>query len=181
MGHLPIAQPTPRRTWHFSRRVIPLALLVLGAVAVFGVALAVAWPTPENVRQITHGPNWVAVAWVDALAVNEPVRIVEHRIYLVKLESGETLALYQKDPRPNFGCTVPFNPRFEFAGHTGWFRNPCHGQTYDLTGTCFDGPCARGLDRYEVRVQDGHVQIDVNTLILGPPVAPPGQRPVTPE
>lgn len=80
------------------------------------------------------------------------------------------LALYQKDPR--LGCTVPWRPDFEFLGRKGWFRNPCHGQTYDLDGNCVFGPCIRGLDRFPVRVKDGRVQVNVEQVIHGPPLGP---------
>jgi len=102
--------------------------------------------------------------------VNQPVRVVEGRLWLVKQESGEVLALYQKDPR--LGCTVPWRPDFEFRGRTGWFRNPCHGQTYDLGGSCVAGPCVRGLDRFQVRVADREVQVNLAKLIPGPAIGP---------
>jgi Rieske Fe-S protein len=99
------------------------------------------------------------------------VRDIDLRVWLVKFESGEILALSQKDP--HLGCTVPWRADFQFKGYKGWFRNPCHGETYDLTGYCYAGPCPRGLDRYETQVADGKVQVRVGngTLIQGPPVA----------
>jgi nitrite reductase/ring-hydroxylating ferredoxin subunit len=147
--------------------VIPLALLVLSAGAVIGVALAVAWPTPANVRQVTHGPRWVNLTAADDLTVNEPVRFADERLYLVKQPSGEILALSQTST--HLGCTVPWNPDFEFNGTTGWFRDPCHGATWDTSGARVAGPAPRDLDRYEVRVEEGRVQVDLKHLILGPP------------
>ena len=114
---------------------------------------------------------------LDELAVNDPLA-VEGDVYLVLLESGEVLALSQIDP--HLGCKVPFTPDFTFIGDTGWFRNPCHGETYDLTGVCYSGPCPRGLDRYEVRVRDGDVEVSFALLIEGPDrAASEGREPVT--
>lgn len=173
MGSVPVAKPSPLRPWRFSRRVIPLALLGLIAVAAVVVAIAVTWPTDPV------GPRWVSVAGADELRVNEPLLIADHNLHLVKLESGEILALSQTDP--HLGCTVPFRPQFEFMGHTGWFRNPCHGETYDVTGVCYAGPCPRGLDRYSVRVAGGDVEVNTTTLIEGPPHSTDvGREPVTP-
>jgi hypothetical protein len=46
----------------------------------------------------------------------------------------------------------------------------CHGETYDLAGYCYFGPCPRGLDRYPVFVRDGKVIVDTSRLEQGPPV-----------
>ena len=157
MGSIPVANPSPPRRWRFSRRVIPLAFLALTVIALVAIGVAVIWPSSNS--------EWNAVARLDELAVNDPLA-VEGDVYLVLLESGEVLALSQIDP--HLGCKVPFTPDFTFMGDTGWFRNPCHGETYDLTGVCYSGPCARGLDRYEVRVRDGDVEVSLTHLTEGP-------------
>jgi nitrite reductase/ring-hydroxylating ferredoxin subunit len=126
-------------------------------------------------------PHWVSGIAENELQVNEPVRIVEAQAWLVKLESGEILALWQRDP--HLGCSVPFRPEFEFMGGTGWFRNPCHGETYDLTGVCYAGPCPRGLDRFQTRIVNGEVEIHAgeDAAIPGPPLETrAGRDPVLP-
>ena len=171
MGSVPTANPSPPRRWRFSRRVVTLAFLTLVVVTLAAISVAVIWPGSGA------DSDWSAVARLDDLAVNEPLS-VEGKVYLVRLESGEILALYRVDP--HLGCTVPFRPDFKFMGSTGWFRNPCHGETYDLPGVCYFGPCPRGLDRYEVRVRDGDVEADFAHLIEGPPHTFTEQRqPVT--
>ena len=74
------------------------------------------------------------------------------------------------------GCRVPF------CRHSQWFECPCHGARYNAVGELRRGPAPRGLDRYEVRVEDGAVVVDTARKILGPP---PGtdttaQRPAGP-
>ena len=86
--------------------------------------------------------------------------------HLVRLETGEFLALYIVDP--HLGCKVPWRPDFVFAGKKGWFRNPCHGETYDMEGKCWFGPCPRGLDRFPTKIEGGKVLVDLSTLIQGP-------------
>ena len=170
MGHVPVAKGSPiPRGWKFPKRGLAIVLILLGIFAVGGVMLATAWPTGGNVDQSTHG-TWVSVAKADDLQVDEPLRSIEHKLWLVKLDTGEILALWTRDPR--LGCTVPWRPDFKFKGITGWFRNPCHSQTYDLTGTCFDGPCIRGLDRFETRIVNGRIEAKVGpgAAIEGPPV-----------
>jgi nitrite reductase/ring-hydroxylating ferredoxin subunit len=123
------------------------------------VVVAFTWPANPAITSY----EWVNLAAVEDLPFGEPVVVREHRLYLVRLESGEVLALKWRDPR--LGCTVPWRPDFEFMGKTGWFRNPCHGQTYDLTGHCVLGPCARDLDRYAVAIVNGEVFVDVRNLL----------------
>jgi len=160
MGSTPTASPSPPRKWRFSRRVVPLVFLAAVSVALLAVGAAVVWPGASD-----DGSPWIAVARADDLAVKEPLA-VEGSVFLVRLDSEEILALYQSDP--HLGCRVPFASDFTFRGNTGWFRNPCHGETYDLTGVCYVGPCPRGLDRYEVRVRDGDVEVNFEHLIEGP-------------
>jgi cytochrome b6-f complex iron-sulfur subunit len=162
MGSIPAADPAPYRRPHLSRRGFLALALPLAVAAVVVTVIAFAWPTGVKVERA----RWVDAGTVDALAVNEPVRDAEHGIWLVKQESGEVLALSQRDP--HLGCTVPWRPDFEFQSRRGWFRNPCHGETYDLAGVCHFGPCPRGLDRFPVRVRDGRVQVDMEHVVAGP-------------
>lgn len=159
MGSIPTANPSPPRPWRFSRRVVPLAMLAVAAVALVVVGVAVIWQGGSG------DSGWTTVASFDEVAVNEPLA-VDRDVYLVLLESGEILALSRVDP--HLGCLVDFRPDFKFMDRSGWFRNPCHGETYDLTGALRFGPSPRGLDRYEVRVRDGDVEVNFANLIEGP-------------
>ncbi len=171
MGSVPTANPSPPRRWRFSRRVVPLAFLALAVVALVAIGVAMVWPSNGA------DSEWAALARADELAVNDPL-FVEGDVYLVLLESGDILALSTIDP--HLGCKVPFVPNFKYMRYTGWFRNPCHGETYDLTGVCYFGPCPRGLDRYEVRVRDGDVEVSFARLTEGPDRATSeGREPVT--
>ncbi len=171
MGGIPAANPSPPRRWRFSRRVVLLAFLAAVSVAFLAIGAAVIWPGSSG------DSDWTAMARADDLAVNDPL-LVEGDVYLVLLESGETLALSIIDS--HLGCKVPFAPGFTFEGDTGWFRNLCHGELYDLTGVCYAGPCGRGLDRYEVRLQDGDVEVNFTDLVEGPVHATGvGRDPVT--
>lgn len=166
MGSIPVANPAPIRRPHISRRGLLAIALPLAVIALAVTLAAFAWPTGAKVEPA----RWVDAGTVEALTVNEPVRVPEHRFWLVKQESGDILALYEKDP--HLGCTVPWRPDFKFRGVTGWFRNPCHAETYDLAGRCHFGPCPRGLDRFPVRVNDGRVQVNTARLLPGPSIGP---------
>lgn len=176
MGSVPLATPAPQG--HHARWSRRLALVGLGLLAGLGLLLAIivlfAWPGEGGAPE---APALVTAGRVEKFQAGEPVLFQDHGFWLVRLQSGEFLALYEKDP--HLGCTVPWRADFEFIGRKGWFRNPCHGETYDLTGRCFMGPCPRGLDRFPVRIVEGEIQVDMRELIPGP-VPDPQAEPVNP-
>jgi nitrite reductase/ring-hydroxylating ferredoxin subunit len=172
MGHIPVARPSPSRRPNVSRTAVALALLVAVVGAALALALTFSWPEEGTPARVMN------VGAVDDFAPGSVTTFREREFHLVRLPDGEFLALSMLDPHEKTiaeqglvqsPCLVPWRPDFEFMGRQGWFRNPCHGETYDLAGRCFAGPCPRGLDRFPVAVRDGQVQVDVNELILGPP------------
>lgn len=110
---------------------------------------------------------------------DDPVRVVEGKFWLVHLNPGEgahgkfgepgdggLLALYQKCP--HLGCTVPWQPTFEYEGVRSWFRCPCHGSTYTRAGIRVKGPAPRPLDTMAVEVRaDGSLVVDTGAITLG--------------
>ena len=182
MGSTPVAQPSPPRRFKISRRGIAGVLLAAALAVMVVLALTFGWPEEgEPSRPI-------AVGEVEEFVPGSVTTFQEEEFHLVRLPDGEFLALSMLDPHGKLmveegaapsACLVPFRSEFTIFGRTGWFRNPCHGETYDLTGRCFSGPCPRGLDRFPVTVKDGEVEVNVNELILGPP-ARSGVEPVNP-
>lgn len=162
MGSIPVANPAPYRRPHFSRRGLLVLALPLAAIAAVVTVGAFAWP--QNARPAR--PSFVDAGLADDLPANEPVRNKEGRFWLVKLESGEILALSQRST--HLGCTVPWRPDFKFQGRVGWFRDPCSGSTWDLEGKLVFGPAFRGLDRHPLRIEYGRILVDTVTRICGP-------------
>jgi cytochrome b6-f complex iron-sulfur subunit len=72
------------------------------------------------------------------------------------------LALWRKCP--HLGCQVP-----QLCGESQWFECLCHGSKYTVLGEKRDGPAPRGMDRFEVLVQDGAYVIDTREVVSGPP------------
>ena len=143
MGTIPVANPSPMRKPRFRREVaiIGALLSVVGTLAVVAVFV---WPTGSKVDRA----GWVTVGNADDIPLWQPVFNAEHRFWLVKLGDQTFLALSRRDP--HLGCSIPWNPDFELMGRKGWFRNPCHDETYNLNGECVFGPCIRGMDRFPV-------------------------------
>lgn len=126
------------------------------------MAASFSWPSGSKVDR----PDWFAAGTASAFEIDQPVHFADQGFWLVRRAEAEFLALYEKDP--HLGCSVPWRSEFEFMGLKGWFRNPCHGETYDLDGRCYAGPCPRGLDRFRVRVVNGEVMVDTSRVIPGP-------------
>lgn len=170
MGSIPVAKPSQPRRLRPSRVALAVALLITAAGAVLALVLTFSWPEER--------PHSLIVARAEDFAPASVTTFRDEEFHLVRLPDGEFLALSMLDPHDKMlvekglapsPCLVPWRPDFEFLGRQGWFRNPCHGETYDLTGRCFAGPCPRGLDRFKVTVSGGNVVVDVDELILGPP------------
>lgn len=50
---------------------------------------------------------------------------------------------------------------------SGWFVCPCHGGIFTIEGEPVHGPPSRPMYRYELRIRNGVVEIDLNSL---PPI-----------
>jgi cytochrome b6-f complex iron-sulfur subunit len=72
------------------------------------------------------------------------------------------LALWRKCP--HLGCQVP-----QLCDQSQWFECLCHGSKYTVLGEKRDGPAPRGMDRFEVLVEDGTYVVDTREVVSGPP------------
>ena len=72
------------------------------------------------------------------------------------------IALWRKCP--HLGCQVP-----QLCEASQWFECLCHGSKYTVLGEKRAGPAPRGMDRFEVTVQDGAYVVGTSSVISGPP------------
>ena len=127
-------------------------------------------------------PRFVATRTVNVgpasdYAVGSPVYHESDRFWVVKLASGEMLALYDRDPLT--GCTVPWDPNYVMLGITGWFRDACSRSVYDLQGGCFEGACVIGMNRLSIKEDTtGDFVVDMNNGGAGP-IRTPGATPLS--
>ncbi|HJR49882.1 MAG TPA: Rieske 2Fe-2S domain-containing protein [Gemmatimonadales bacterium] len=74
------------------------------------------------------------------------------------------LALYRKCP--HLGCQIP-----QLCDASDWFECLCHGSKYTVLGEKRDGPAPRGMDSFEVSVDEaGGYVVDTSEVITGPPI-----------
>ena len=88
---------------------------------------------------------------------------VDTPIFIVNT-GGEIFAFSKRTPRPE-----PWDCLYTWNSASSQFIDPCSGSKFALDGTLQEGPAERGLDRYEVRVRNGRIQVNLNELILGQP------------
>jgi cytochrome b6-f complex iron-sulfur subunit len=172
----PVAKPVARREL-ITRRVFLLggfwSTLGLALVGLLTSPLDFLWP--RNIGGF-GGPINVSPDRIPEPG-GEPARIPEGRFFLLNLVEGETvagvetpggaLALWYKCP--HLGCTVPWNPSFNFQGVKGWFRCPCHNSTYTKDGGVLRfGPAPRSLDVFPLEVQgDGGLIVQTGRQFEG--------------
>ena len=150
--------------------------LVVAGLGALAAALVFAWP------QDVSGPSRFEVGPVDAFSVGSVTTVEEGTFHLVRLNDEIFVALSWRDP--HLGCTVPWKADFVFPDPAtgqdkrGWFRNPCHGETYDITGRRVFGPSPRDLDRYLVSIVGDRVFVNTDRFVCGH--APPGASCVSP-
>jgi cytochrome b6-f complex iron-sulfur subunit len=150
-------------------RAMFFGMVGLGLMSVVGALLVFAWPSVEAAPK----PVLITIAAEDVPAAgDDPVRVAEGRFFLVHLwpeegthefhgigGEGGLLALSWRDPHR--ACTVVWRADFFFEGERGWFRNPCHGETYTKAGVRVFGPAPRSLDSFALKVEaDGDIVVN---------------------
>ena len=136
-------------------------------VVLFGVgALAVAFLASTCIR---GGERTTFTATLARFAPEDPVFVSSKQFYVVRLASGEVLALDQHEARREDhinGCVIRYRETLQAAGRTGLFRSDCTGTLYDRTGTPLDGS-APPMKRHPVTVSGAGIKVDVKTCTEG--------------
>ena len=124
------------------------------------VGVAGSWTTWDLLKPLPTTGFGGKVRAILAGAVSEQVtEIGAAKAYLTEV-NGEIVALSHKCT--HLGCRVPY------CESSGRFECPCHGSVFSRAGDYIAGPSPRGMDRYEVEVDEaGMVHIDTGVTIKG--------------
>ena len=120
---------------------------------------------PDMVPPTLRSEDWTAVGALDDFDVGEPQLIPLQRnvvdgwvagpasvvVYIARLSEQEIVAY--DIHCPHLGCPL------SYSSGAGTFLCPCHGGSFDVAGNVTGGPPPGPMNRYEVRVTDGIVEV----------------------
>ena len=173
----PLGEMSRRR---FLRRVLGAGIGILSIEFVAGF-LNFWWP---NVRGglgglVTLGSAADIATALPEWAKGQPFSYQKARIFLVNVPAAESLvdgtnqtvadpgkkvlALYRKCP--HLGCQIP-----QLCDKSKWFECLCHGSKYNIIGEKRAGPAPRGMDRFNVTLENGVYVVDTSKAKDGPPI-----------
>jgi hypothetical protein len=140
----------------------PLIMFVITAIMVaIGGTAALIFLTPNNEQDLGNSTGYPP---------GSVTRFASDNFYLVHLDSGEFLALYDRDTSPNErrnGCRIAWRPDEAFDGESGVFRSECLDSAWRIDGSLLQGPSPRDMDRFDTDLDGGDVSVDTGRLLCG--------------
>jgi cytochrome b6-f complex iron-sulfur subunit len=133
-----------------------IAKLAAGSVAVAAVTALLVFlrvPIPSSLRERTL----VRLGNPDRFPFNTFTFVPEKNIFVYRTREGfrAVSALC-----PHLGCVISSNG--------SGFRCPCHGSTFDLSGTVLEGPAPKPLSWLKVGLApDGQITVDTSERVSG--------------
>ncbi len=154
-----MTQLTSRPTKINRRELLTAAFLATAVLLIITLIAALVWLLLPYQQLATVGN----VADFPPSDQPYPSNYTDIPVFIVNTGNG-IFAFSKRTPRPE-----PWDCIYAWVPANGEFTDPCSGSKFALDGTLLEGPAERGLDRYEVRVQNGRIQINFDKLILGQP------------
>lgn len=153
-----------------TRRTL-LGLLVNGIGAVVTVVVGIPAMITALSPVIRRDPTarWEPVGRAEAFAVGsttraavevprqDPAQALREKGVYVWRPSEKEFVVFSRNCT-HLSCPVLFTPG------SSWFYCPCHGGIFAQDGTAMRGPTNRPLYRYALRVRNGMIEIDLNSL-----------------
>ena len=125
---------------------------------IFAAVAVVVVPVTFAIRR-GAADGYVRVATVQAVEAQDVIYLEDLRVFLV--DTGSTpLALLQKSS--HLGDPVLYCESSQTFVEV-------HDSKWDRNGYYLGGPGPRGLDHVQVRVRDGHVEVNPSMVSAGPP------------
>ncbi|HET9199818.1 MAG TPA: hypothetical protein VFO84_02430 [Dehalococcoidia bacterium] len=156
------SQPRPS-----IKAIVVLVIAVL--FLIIGTAVSLAFLTPSGEEDVGNAIQY---------EFGSVTRFSSENYYLVRLENGDFLSLYDRDTDPEArrsGCRISWEPTEVVGESEGVFRGDCNESAWAIDGTLLRGPSPRDMDRLDVDVDDdGSVSVDTARLICGEGDVPRG-------
>lgn len=125
----------------------------------------------RDVKIAQNSGDWIAVGKVDDYTDNAWTKITSGRNVIDDKPKGLSMMMLNRKGSSisvistrctHMGCEV-------MPGSDGTFRCPCHGSEFDGNGLVINGPAARPLSFYEVKVTpEGEVLLNPGSKIIPP-------------
>ena len=144
---------------HSRRSFLSILWTVLGlaAVAEF-IAVFIAFLTRgKSVKKDEKAEKILELGHVDNFTTNSVTANIQGKFYLCRMKDGGFLALSSKCT--HLGCTVPWKEK------ENKFTCPCHGSTFDITGSVITSPAPRPLDIYPLNIENNIIRVDTGKII----------------
>ena len=133
------------------------------------IALVIGLPVAFVLRGLI-GANWSEITDTTTLATEDVIYVPRFEVFLV----NGTLPIALLAASPHQGETLVYCK----AGQN--FLSLQHGEQFDRLGRYITGPALHGMDRAEVRVRDGFIELNMARVTIGPPTTPRVVPEVTP-
>ena len=147
-------EPEESRRGFLNKIWAALGLVVLAEL----VWLLVSFLRPRKPDPERDGYGTVILAGsAEGFARNTVTAFPRGQFYLARLEDGGFLAISRKCT--HLGCTVPWVEDDER------FACPCHGSTFDITGSVVQAPAPRALDLFPVTIENNIVRVSTGKSI----------------
>jgi cytochrome b6-f complex iron-sulfur subunit len=102
------------------------------------------------------GVRFIEAGRVENFKAGQVKAVPEAMLFLACLEDNRFIALSRTCT--HLGCAISWDEDQQK------FVCPCHGSTFNRGGVVLTAPALRPLDYYPVRIEDGHIKIEVSNL-----------------
>lgn len=140
----------PKRRTLLNRLWALIGLLAFIELGWLGSSILKSRKSTNNKQQ---GAKLIEAGRAESLMPGDVKAVPEGMLFLTRLEDDSFIALSRTCT--HLGCAISWDDKQEK------FVCPCHGSTFDRTGAVLTSPAIRPLDYYQVRIENGHIRIDV--------------------
>ena len=145
--------PTCKRRTFMGRLWLGLGIVALLQFVGGGLAFLIS----GSGRKKAAEPSFIKAGMIESFAKDSVTLIRRGELYLNHLEDGAFLALSRKCT--HLGCAIAWDEKQKL------FACPCHASLFDKEGRVLRAPAPRPLDLHPLKIADGEISVDIETII----------------